>query len=63
MENRDSGRGRIGLESAADLIPVHIREIHLQEDQVGILPDQLKSLAAAGSLQDGEPGLVQDGAA
>ena len=62
QQDRDVGKVGVGAQLAADVQPVQIRHLHVQQDQVRPeAPDLLQSRAAAiGEFQPGEFLLPQD---
>jgi hypothetical protein len=51
----------LGEERAAELTPIHVREIDVHEEEVGLHPlDQVQGLPAGVCLEDGESGWAED---
>jgi len=60
VEDRDGGRGRVGLDPAADLEAADVRQVDVQDDQVGPPRHQAQRRGAVGRLDGGEARVAED---
>jgi hypothetical protein len=59
VQHRDARGRRVRLDAPAHLETAHVRQVDVEDDEVGLVVDQPQRLAARGGLRDGVPGRPQ----